>query len=259
MALLSVLAVAHPGVRVAAQAPVRAAGSSWVEAGGYYQPVTGDFGDWRGAYARAVISGLKNVWFLEAKTQEAFHDQGSYASLGIVHTFSDRIYSQIGIGGGTGDYVLPDLRVDGSIALKLGRARSLVAAAGVTLVDAKAGFTDQAIFGSLTWYAGPSAVAEVGARFNSSNPGAVHSGRGVASLTLGRAGQRFVTFRGGAGTEGYQLTGTGSTLRRFESQEAGVSWRQWFGTRWGAVLGADWYHNPFYTRTGLTMGVFRAW
>lgn len=257
--LVAVLAVVHPGARVTAQAPVRPPGSSWIEAGGFYHPVSGNFGDWKGAYARAVISGVRNVWYLEAKTQEAFRDRGSSASISNVHTFSERIYTQVGVGGGTGAYVLPDLRVDASISLKLGRSKSVVTTVGATLVDAKANFTDKAIFGALAWYAGPSVLAEIGARFNSSNPGAVGSGRGTAVLMLGRVGHQVVTLRGGAGSEGYQLTGLGAPLRRFDSEDAGVSWRQWLGPRWGSVLGADWYHNPFYTRAGVTIGVFGAW
>ena len=242
-----------------AQAPRRPTGSNWVEAGGFYQPVTKSFGDWKGGYARAVVSGLRNTWYAEAKVQEAFRDKGSYASLSNVHTFSDRFYTQLGIGGGSGNYVLPELRMDGAISLKLGTARSMVATLGVTLVNAKAGFSDKAAFGSLTWYAAPGAIAEIGARFNSSDPGAVGSGRGSAALTLGKMGHRIVTLRGGAGTEGYQLTGFTATRRRFESADAGISWRQWIGDRVGSVLGLDWYHNPFYSRTGVTFGVFHAW
>lgn len=257
--LLAAFAVAQPSAPVAAQAPVRPSGSSWIEAGGLYHRVSEDFGDWRGAYARAVISGGRNVWYLEGKTQEAFRDRGSYGSIANVHTFSNRIYTQLGVGAGTGDYVLPDVRVDGAISFKLGRSRSVVATVGATLVDAKAGFSDKAGFAALTWYVASGAVAEVATRFNSSNPGSIGSGRGTAALTLGRAGRSIVVLRGGAGTEGYQLTGTGAALRRFRSQDAGISWRQWFGARWGSVQGVEWYHNPFYTRTGLTVGVFRGW
>ncbi len=70
---------------------------------------------------------------------------------------------------------------------------------------------------------------------------------------------RLVALRGGAGTEGYQLTGIAATLRRFRSQEAGVSWREWIGARFGLVLGGELYHNPFYPRAGVSLGVFRGW
>lgn len=254
LALLGLLAAP-----LAAQAPAPPPGSSWVELGGFHQPVSHQFGDWTGGYGRAVLSGRRDVWYLEAKYQEAFRDRGAWGSLANVHTFSDRVYTQLAVGGGSGDYVLPDLRLDGSLSMKLGRGRKVIATVGATLVDAKRGYDDKAAFGTLTWYAASGVLLEAGARFNTSNPGGVGSGRGTGAITLGRVGNRTVTLRGSAGTEGYQLTGTGAPLRRFRSQDAGIAWREWFGTRWGMVIGGDWYHNPFYTRAGATLGVFRAW
>lgn len=241
----------------AAQRP--STGASWIEAGGFYHSVSGDFGDWKGGYARAVLSGGRNVWYLEAKAQEAFRDQGGYGSVANVHTFSGRVYTQIGFGGGTGNYVLPDLRVDAALSVKLGAARSVVVTAGGTLVNAKSVFEDQAAFGALTWYAAPSVVVEVGGRVNWSDPNAVRSERVNSTLNLGRMGKRLLTLRGSAGTEGYQLTGVATTLRRFQSQEGGATLRQWTGRNWGFVLGGEYYHNPFYHRAGVSLGVFRGW
>lgn len=233
--------------------------SSWVEAGAFYHHVTDDFGDWKGGYARAVLAGSRDVWYLDAKAQEAFRDRGVYGALANVHTFSDRFYTQVGIGAGTGDFVLPDLRLDASLNFKLGSARSLVFTAGGTLVDAKSGFEDRALFGSLTWYAGASVLLEGGARINWSNPGSVSSVRGYGSLSVGRSGSSLFSLRGSAGGEGYQLAGPGAPLREFNSEEAGLSWRIWFARSVGMVVGGDWYHNPFYTRTGASFGLFHAW
>ncbi|HEX7024114.1 MAG TPA: YaiO family outer membrane beta-barrel protein [Gemmatimonadales bacterium] len=236
-----------------------AAGASWIEAGGFYQRVTNGFGDWRGAYGRAVIAGSRNVWYLDARAQEAFRDQGVYGSVANVHTLSGRVYSQLGIGGGTGEFVLPDLRLDASLSVKLGRARRVIATAGATWVDAKSGYRDRSVFGALTWYAPGSVMIEGGSRLTWSNPGNVASARGYGSLSLGRTGSTLVTLRGSAGSEGYQLTGVTQTLNRFDSQEAGVTLRQWMGGSSGLVVGGDWYHNPFYTRSGASVGLFHAW
>lgn len=243
-------------------APARAqsgAGSSWVEAGGFYHHVSNDFGSWKGGYARAVLSSARNVWYVDARAQEAFRDSGVYGSLANVHVFSDRFYTQVGLGGGTGDYVLPDLRADASLNIKLGPSRTLVATLGGTWVESKDVFRDKAVFGSLSWYQSEVILVEIGGRLNWSEPNTVGSARGVASLTLGRMGTAVVTLRGSAGTEGYQLTGAPETLQKFRSQEASVSWRQWITGRIGTVVGGEWYHNPSYTRAGFTAGVFRAW
>ena len=232
---------------------------SSLEAGGFFHHVSGGFGHWSGGSMRAVLAGPHDVWYLEGKAQRAFRDRGVYGSLANVHTWSSRVYTQIGVGGGTGEFVLPDLRIDAALGVKLGAARRVVLTMGGTFVDAKQAFEDRSAFGSLTWYAGSSVVVEGGGRINWSDPGAVTSGRGFGALTLGRAGSTLITLRGSAGSEGYQLTGVTETLRRFNSQEAGLVWRQWLAKTVGLTLGSDWYHNPFYTRAGGSLGVFYAW
>lgn len=246
---------ARPGP-AAAQAPP--GGASWIEAGGFYHRVSGGFGDWKGGYARAVLSGGRNVWYLDAKAQEAFHDRGVYGALANVHTFGSRVYSQVSLGGGTGTYVLPELRLDAALAVKLGAARSVVVTVGGTFVRARSIYQDHALAAGLVWYAGP-AVVELSGRVNWSNPNAVRSERVQGAIMLGAPGRRMVALRGSAGTEGYQLTGVTATLRRFRSQEAAMSWREWTGRHFGVVLGGELYHNPFYTRGGVSLGLFHGW
>lgn len=244
-------------VPAAAQAPP-APGASWLEAGGFYHHVNHDFGSWTGGYARAVLSGRRDVWYLDARAQEAFKDRGVYGSLANVHSFSSRFYTQLGFGGGTGKYVLPDLRLDGSLNFKLGGVHALIATLGGTWVKSKSIYRDKAVFGSFT-YTAPGLLLEIGGRLNWSDPGAVRSERISGALSLGRAGSALLTLRGGAGTEGYQLTSAPAVLQDFKSQEAGLSWRQWLSASFGTVLGGEWYHNPFYTRAGVSVGLFRAW
>jgi YaiO family outer membrane protein len=233
--------------------------SSWIEAGGFYHHVTQDYGDWKGGYARGVLVSARNTWYLDAKLQEAFKDRGVYGSLVNVHTFSARFYTQLGFGAGSGKFALPDYRLDGSLNFKLGRAKALIFTAGGTYVRSKSIYRDKALFGSLSWYASPTALLELGGRINWSDPNAVRSQRLSGALTLGSTGTTLVTLRGGAGTEGYQLVGAAQPLRRFRSQEASVALRQWLSRDVGTVLGGEWYHNPFYTRAGGSLGLFYAW
>ena len=235
-------------------------GSSWIEAGGFYHHVNHDFGSWKGGYARLVLAGARNVWYLDAKAQEAFRDRGVYGSLTNVHHFGSRFSTQLGVGGGTGKYVLPELRADGSLTLKLGgTAHALLLSAGAGYVKSKSIYDDRAMFGSLAWYARPDLLLDLGGRLNWSDPGAVRSERVSAALTWGNPGAAIVTLRGGAGTEGYQLTSAPVTLQKFRSQEAGVTLRHWLARHAGVVAGGEWYHNPFYTRAGGSLGFFHAW
>jgi len=234
-------------------------GSSWVEAGGFYHHVSDGFGSWKGGYARAVLASARNAWYFDAKAQEAFGDRGVYGSLANVHSFGSRFYTQLGVGAGTGDFVLPELRLDGSLNFKLGSAKALVLTAGGTFVDARLGYRDKALFGSFTWYARSNLLLEAGGRVNWSDPGTVRSERVSGALTVGRVGAALVTLRGSAGTEGYQLVAPALTLRKFRSQDAGLSVRHWILHHLGIAAAGEWYHNPFYTRAGGSLGLFHAW
>jgi len=83
--------------------------------------------------------------------------------------------------------------------------------------------------------------------------GLFYFGLAVWSVSL------MLTLRGGAGTEGYQLTGATQTLQKFRSQEAGATLRTWLSRHIGVVEGAEWYHNKFYTRAGGSLGLFYGW
>jgi YaiO family outer membrane protein len=255
-AALLLFAASGPATLRAQSAP---SGGSWVEAGGFHHAVSNHFGDWNGGYARAVVAGAHNVWYLDFKAQEAFGDRGSYGSLANVHTFGRRVFTQVGIGAGSGKYVLPDLRADASISVKMGPAASVVLTTGGTFVDAKNGYSDRALFGQLAWYAASGVILEGGGRLNWSNPGAVGTSRVNGAVTLGHSGSTLAALSGSAGREGYQFLGVTSAIRKFRSEEAALVVRQRASKHFGVVLGGSWYHNPFYTRKGLSLGAFVGW
>lgn len=222
--------------------------------------VSGGFGDWKGVGVRLSIpAGTRDTWYAEALQRSAFGDAGTYISLGNQHVWSERWYSYIAVAGGSGDFVLPDLRVDASLSHKWGARQALVTTLGTTLIDAKLGYRDAGAFGALTAYLSPVAVAEVGVRATRSTPGDVDAARGNGALTLGRQGKAVVVLRGSSGREGYQLLGTNAAVRRFTSHEGAVSWRQWLGSGGGLFLQGEHYRNPYYRRTGVTIGVFAHW
>lgn len=227
--------------------------------GGFYHRVSGGFGDWSGATARLTLAGERNAWYVDARAQRAFGDEGVYGAITHVRDLSSRLFISLGFGGGTGEFVLPDARADATVHVKLGASRRVVVFAGGMLLDAKSGFEDRAATAGLTWYASDRAVLEIGGRINWSDPGSVRSERGFAAATLGRSGARLVVLRANAGREGYQLTGVAQTLRRFDSQEAEILWQEPIGRGVGIAVGATWYHNPFYDRTGGSVGLFYAW
>lgn len=233
--------------------------AGWLQAEGFYHGVTNDFGDWKGVAMRAVVpAGRSTIWYGDLMAQEAFRDRGVYAAVGNRHAFGADWFTLVSLGGGTGDYVLPELRAD----LSLGRAwlprRNLVTILGATYVKSKDIYEDVAVSGAVAAYF-PGVTVEAGGRLNWSSPGSVRSERAWGAVTLGRERRRLVVLRGGGGYEGYQLTGVADTRQRFRSQEASLAWREWLGGHVGVFLAGEWYDNPYYTRTGVTLGLFRHW
>jgi YaiO family outer membrane protein len=233
--------------------------SGWLQADAFYHRVTNEFGDWKGSALRLVTpAGRSSLLHGEVVAQEAFGDAGVWGSVGWRQQWGPSWFSLTSAGGGTGDSYFPDLRSD----LLLGRAwlprRNLVTMVGGTYVKAKRVYRDRAVSGSLAFYFAGGA-AELGGRFNWSDPDAVRTERIFGALTLGRDRHRFVTLRGSAGREGYQLAGAVEIRHRFRSQEASLLWREWFSDKLGGFLALEWYDNPFYTRQGVTVGLFRHW
>lgn len=249
LALLSLLAT-----------PARAQGpAGWLQAEGFYHRVTNDFGDWKGVALRTMVpSGGRNLWYGDLVAQEAFDDRGVYASVGNRHVLGATWFSFVSVAGGTGEFFFPDLRADAALGHTWLARKNLATIVGVTYVNSKSIYEDFAVFGSVAGYF-PGVTLELGGRLNWSWPDAVNSERIFGAVTLGRERSRLVVLRAGGGTEGYQLTGITETERSFTSYEASISWRQWLAGHVGLFLAGEWYDNPFYTRTGVTLGVFRHW
>lgn len=223
--------------------------------------VSRDLGDWRSVAGRwrASVSPTSTL-YVESLWQRAFGDDGVFASVAEQHAFAgDRWLSYVAVGSGTGDFVLPDLRADAQLGYKWGPRRRLVTTLGATAVNAKRGYSDVGAVASLTAYVGDAVVAEVGERVTRSNPGGVTSARTSGAVTVGRERRAFLVLRGSGGREGYQLIGPTTAIRRFDSHEVAVSWRQWFGNRGGMSVQGERYDNDLYTRTGVSLGVFVDW
>ncbi len=256
--LVVVLTLLRPLAGWAQSAP-NPFGESWIRFSGAAAGVTNGYGDWASlGFRAAVIAGPRDLVLGEARWQRAFGDRGVYAGGGLRHAFGPKWFTTTTVGGGTGRFALPDLRFDASVHRKLAPRDRVLLTAGFTTTRSKDVYHDRSAFGSLAVY-GNGVVAEGGVRINWSNPGNSRSTRGFGALTVGRAGERYVVVRGSAGREGYQLLGTAPTLREFASQEVAVEYEEWLGRRTSLILGVDYYHNPFYRRTGGSLGVARHW
>ncbi|MDQ8172698.1 MAG: YaiO family outer membrane beta-barrel protein [Gemmatimonadota bacterium] len=253
------LAVGIP-LALSAQAPMAGGfpGRS-IEANALAQSVTNGYGDWSGVYVRAVQPGTRDTWYVDALALRAFGERGLQVGTTQRHDWTSRIFQMIGANVGSGAAIMPRGRVDGAVGLRLGATKAWQTTVGLSYVKSVTELSDMAGVASLAWYTPRAIVIDVGVRYNISRPGNVRSHRFTNTTMWTPSARRSFSLRLGGGTEGWQVIRTGTTLRQFHSQDAALSWREKVTTSLALSLQADWYQNPFYARSGVTLGVARYW
>jgi len=231
--------------------------SNYVETGGNYLPLTNNFGHWAGGYARSSITKGNNVWEGELNGQSEFGDSGVYFGGGDTFTINSSWYGSISAGSSVGGFFWPRFRTDEFINKKWLKQKQWITTFGFGYDAAKDPHRDHSLYFGSTYYFQRPWIVESGIRFNFSNPGNVFSPAGFIAITQGRNGSHYFTIRVGAGEEAYQLIGPTATLSDFKSQTLTIIWRQWAGEKWGINFIGDYYHNPFYSRGGPSIGLFR--
>lgn len=255
-------AVAPTLAPTVAQAQAPLAGGlpgSWVEANVFAQRVSNNFGDWSGVYLRGVRTTPTNTLYSEVLALDAFNERGVQVGITNRHDWNSRWFGVLGANLGNGTPILPRGRVDGVLGLRWGSRRQWQATGGGSYVKSVTDLYDVAGTASLAWYAPKALLLETGVRLNTSNPGDIQSHRvfGVAVLTP--SPKRSLSLRAIGGTEGWQIVSASTTLIRFSSSEYSMAWREKLTTRWALSVQGDSYRNPFYTRTGVTIGAARYW
>lgn len=231
--------------------------TNYVETGGEYLLLTNNFGTWTGGYVRGVLRAGSDILNGEVNGQHEFGDSGAYFAAGDTHNFTANTYASITLGSSARGFFFPRFRADGFLNRKwLGR-KQLITTIGLGYYEAKDPHRDHSFAIGTTYYFDKPWILEDGVLFNLSNPGSVFSPSGFLAVTQGRNKQHYVTARVGYGQEAYQLIGPMDVLSSFRSQSATLTWRQWIGNNWGANAVADYYGNPYYTRAGASLGLFR--
>lgn len=242
-----------------AQAPLGIFGGKWAEAGLTAQRVTGDLGDWRGAWARAVVpSGERDTWWVDALALEAFGSRGVQVGLAHRHDWTGQFFHLAGVTAADGAPIFARVRADLQLGTRFGPGRTVLATAGVSYVRSVQELTDAALTASLAWYAPRGFIVESGLRANTSWPGRIRTARLSGAIThIGP--QRSFSLRGIGGEEGWQVLSAQTALVRFGSREVSLAWRERVGARWSSAVQLDHYDNPTYTRTGVSVGLARSW
>ncbi len=231
--------------------------TNFVESGGNYLQLTDKYGSWAGGYARAVYEHGPDVWNGEVNGQREFGDKGVYLAAGDTHTFSPNWYTALTVGSSIQGFYWPRLRTDAFLNRKMLSRKQWIATVGYGYFAAKDVHRNHYAYLGSTYYFAKPWIVEEGLYFSVSNPGAVFAPSGFVAVTQGTNKHYYATLRIGLGEEGYQLVGPTSSLTKFESQDVTGTWRQWIGANWGFDLVGDYYHNPYYSRYGPTLGLFK--
>ena len=231
--------------------------TNFVESGGNYLQLTDHYGSWAGGYARAVYEHGHDVWNGEINGQREFGDKGVYFAAGDTRTFSPNWYAALTVGASIQGFYWPRFRADAFLNRKLLSRQQWITTVGYGYFAAKDVHRNHYAYLGSTYYFAKPWIFEEGLYFSVSNPGAVLAPSGFVAMTHGSNDHHFVTLRVGLGEEGYQLVGPSSSLTKFQSQDVTGTWRQWIGSNWGFNLIGDYYHNPYYSRYGPTLGFFK--
>jgi YaiO family outer membrane protein len=242
---------------VGAQAQVPGVPRGTLEAGVSAAGVDNGYGDWRALYVTAALPvGVSTVLFPEIATSQRFHDAGTLFGLGATQTLSDDWYLFGAATTSAGGFYLPRARGTVTLNRKLLSTRRLVLNVGTSYAQWKDAHSDVGIAAGAAYYFDAPFIVEGGTNRNVSRPGDVASQSYFVAVTEGRAGAHYLILRASGGREAYAALAPGQVITDFASRSISLSWRRWVRPTAGVVVGAERYANPFYGRTGLSLGAF---
>ncbi len=252
--------LAKPSVFSGATANKTANSSSgYVESGINAHKVSNNQGNWFGQFVQGEIkTDEQNIWRGYVQHQRAFDDEGAYASVGNVHNFDDRWFSDVTVGGGSSVSFLPKYRGDAALNHRFLPEKNLVGTFGATFAKANQTYKTTGLFLGTTYYFVEPWILQLGVRSELSNPGDKIGTSGFGAVTYGHNKDFYLTTRAGYAHEAYQLLGNNRNITNsFNSHNVGVNWRQWLDDDWGFNLGGEYYKNPTYKRFGGIVSVFK--
>lgn len=245
VACSAVSALAQPGVHLRS-----------VEAGTEYESVSGGFADTRGVRSQAILGGGGGTWRVEWGAQERFGEGGVVFGVGHSRFLGRRWVGSAYVGSSTAGAYHARLRAGAEIGRMWGSRKQFVTRLGAWVHDARDVHRDAVITAEGAYYTGP-VVMQLTGRYTISTPGDARGHYVHAALTHSRPEGRSVSGRLGVGREAYLLVEPLTAEVEFRSWEAGLTWVEPVYRRWSLALRATLYHNPYYERAGVGVGVLR--
>jgi len=232
-------------------------GPGYLEFGGSRSELTSPRPHWTDAYVRGVINLTPaNSFNLEVVRESRFGDSGYFGTIGLTHSWTSDLYTNVYVGSSVGGFFLPRFRTDGFVNYKLLPRKQLVANLGVGYDHAKTPNSALRYMVGGTYYFTWPVIVQGGATFTRANPGNILAKTYNLAITEGHEKSHYITFRGEIGREGYEVVNTINPLVNFPIHIYSGNWRQWIGMNWGFSFNFERELNPYYNRNGATVGFF---
>ena len=233
------------------------AGEHTIEGGGIYYDLDEGYESTYGEYFRARFeTSVTDAWTFDITNLDRFNDDGTQITVGNVHQFTDRLYTQLYVAGSSGGFFWPRMRVDGAISVKWLEDKQFVTTVGGGYFDAKDEHDDTKGFVDLTYWFENLLVLSAGYQLNVSEPGTIHSTSGYVVASYVKDKTRIMSIRGGLGDQAYQALPGGIADIDFPFHSIRVTWREWVGETWGINLAAEHYSSEVYDQNGFELGFF---
>ena len=248
-------------------------GPGFIEVGGSHSALTAGNSDWNDFYARAMLSGGRNIFTGELTREARFGDSGWFGDLGLTRTLSENWYAQLSAGGSAGGFFLPKFRTDALISRKLLPRRQLVVSAGGGYDQSRTIAHDWRAQLEGAYYFNYPVVLQTGLMWTHATPGNILARTQYLAVSQGHDKEHFVSLRYEWGREGYEVIGQSATaapligplqalppspnvLFDFPVRNISGTWRQWIGPNWGLNFNVEQHQEPAYHRIGGTVGIF---
>ena len=211
-------------------------------------PMTNGLGSATGLAVRGMMVTSFGIVQGELDRQSRFGFAGQYGALSLTRDLSEDTYMTVGAGTGSSE-LFSRWRVDVAGYRKFGPDRRFVAGIGAYYAEGQdSGRSDEGVVLSTLAYFS-SMVFEGGLRFNRANPGQVFGPSQYLAATIGSDDQRAFIVRVEHAREAYQVFASGSERVDYNSMTYAVQWRERVSHNLLLLVGAQYYHNPFYSRT----------
>jgi YaiO family outer membrane protein len=248
-------------------------GPGYIEVGGSHSALTAGNSDWNDFYARAMLSGGRNIFTGELTREARFGDSGWFGDLGLIRTLSENWYAQVSAGGSAGGFFLPKFRSDALISRKLLPRRQLVLSLGGGYDQSRTIAHDWRAQVEGAYYFNYPIVLQAGLTWTHATPGNILARTQYIAASQGHDKEHFVSLRYEWGREGYEviaqptIVAPAIALRQAAPSSQGVlfnfpvrtitgTWRQWIGPNWGLNFNLEQHQEPAYHRIGGTVGIF---